>query len=144
MAEPPILRGIHIFARDVPASVAFYQRAGLEFSSTSHDFARAEGDRAALEIGSHKLTLGYDAAFEEPPAGGSGTALQIGLASREAVDEMFADLTTAGYKPHLAPFDAFWGSRYAVVRGPGPIIVGLMSPADPAARSAGPELSEFT
>jgi uncharacterized glyoxalase superfamily protein PhnB len=129
MAESAILRGIHIFARDVPASVAFYQRAGLEFSSTSHDFARADGDRAALEIGSHKLTRGYDPAFKEPPGGG-GTALQIGVASREAVDQVFANLTAAGYEPHLAPIDAFWGSRYAEVHDPDGNLVGFQSPRD--------------
>ena len=30
-----------------------------------------------------------------------------------------------------APYDAFWGSRYATVEGPGPLVVGLMSIADP-------------
>ena len=128
-----MLRGIHVFARDVTASVAFYRRAGLEFTaaSVSKHFARSEGDRAALEIGSYELTRGYDSGFQEPPSGGS-TALQIGVVSREAVDEMFKTLTEAGYKPHLAPIDAFWGSRYAEVCDPDGNPVGFQSPRDEA------------
>jgi uncharacterized glyoxalase superfamily protein PhnB len=126
-----MLRGIHVFARDVAASVEFYRRAGLEFTdaNVSKHFARAEGDRAALEIGSYELTRGYDPRFVEP-AGGGSTALQIGVASREAVDEMFKNLTDAGYKPHLAPIDAFWGSRYAEVCDPDGNPVGFQSPRD--------------
>ena len=34
------------------------------------------------------------------------------------VDRVFAELTSAGYESHLAPWDAFWGQRYAVVVDP--------------------------
>jgi uncharacterized glyoxalase superfamily protein PhnB len=129
MDEGSVLRGIHLIVRDVTATVAFYQRAGLEFESVSKHFARVASERAALEIGSYELTRGYDPAFREPRAGG-GTALQIGVDSREAVDAKFAELTGAGYPAHLAPFDAFWGSRYAEVRDPDGNIVGFQSPRD--------------
>ena len=133
------LRGIHLFVQDVAASVAFYLRAGLEFEDdqVSEHFARAASDRAALEIGSYELTRGYDPGFVEPPGGGS-TALQIRLESREAVDAMFSELTGAGYAAHLAPFDAFWGSRYAEVRDPDGNIVGFQSPRDESRVSAPP------
>ncbi len=36
------------------------------------------------------------------------------------------------------PYDAFWGARYAVVRGPGPLVVGIMSPVDPELRDEPP------
>ena len=132
-----MLRGIHVFARDVRASVAFYRQAGLEFGDVVDDFARTDGGRASLEIGSYRLTRGYDPAFQDPPAGGA-TALQIGVDSREAVDEMFASLVAAGYAPNLAPIDAFWGSRYAEVRDPDGNPVGFQSPVDDSRRSAPP------
>jgi hypothetical protein len=43
-----------------------------------------------------------------------------------------------------APYDAFWGARYAVVEGPGPIMVDLMSGTDPAHRSAPPDVASFS
>jgi uncharacterized glyoxalase superfamily protein PhnB len=133
------LRGIHLFVRDVAVSVAFYRRAGLEFEdfNVSKHFARATGERAALEIGSYELTRGYDPGFVEPPGGGS-TALQIGVDSREAVDAVYADLTGAGYAGQLQPFDAFWGSRYAEVRDPDGNLVGFQSPRDESRVSAPP------
>ncbi|MBI5287861.1 MAG: VOC family protein, partial [Chloroflexi bacterium] len=131
------LRGIHLIVRDVAATVAFYRRAGLEFESVSKHFARVASDRAALEIGSYELTRGYDTGFREPPGGGS-TALQIGLASREAVDTAYADLTAEGYTGHLPPFDAFWGARYAEVRDPDGNLVGFQSPVDESRKSAPP------
>lgn len=42
-----------------------------------------------------------------------------------------------------APYDAFFGAHLAVVQGPGPIVVGLMSPTDPAHRATGPAVSDF-
>jgi uncharacterized glyoxalase superfamily protein PhnB len=34
----------------------------------------------------------------------------------------------AGHRSHLAPFDAFWGARYAVVLDPDGNRVGISSP----------------
>ena len=52
------------------------------------------------------------------------------LASSDAVDALYADLTGAGYRGQQAPYNAFWGSRYAVVEDPDGNPVGLMGPMD--------------
>ncbi|HYX63602.1 MAG TPA: VOC family protein, partial [Burkholderiales bacterium] len=62
------------------------------------------------------------------------------LGSREAVDATYADLTAAGYEALQAPYDAFWGARYAVVEDADGIAVGLMSPRSAQLRAAPPEL----
>jgi uncharacterized glyoxalase superfamily protein PhnB len=54
---------------------------------------------------------------------------------RERVDEIYADLTGAGYRGQQPPYDAFWGARYAVVEDPDSNAVGIMSPVDPERRS---------
>ena len=54
------------------------------------------------------------------------------------MDARYADLTAAGYRGQQPPWDAFWGARYAVVEDPDGNPVGLMSPIDPARRSAAP------
>ena len=59
---------------------------------------------------------------------------------REAVDEVYADLTAAGYVGLQAPYDAFWGARFAVVEDPDGIAVGLMSPTSPEFRSPPPNV----
>ncbi len=122
--------GVHLFVRDMAATVAFYRAVGLTVDE--HD----ELSRATVEggpelvFGSYELTLRYDPAFE--PSTGSAVALQVALGSRDAVDAMHARLTAAGHESHLAPFDAFWGSRYAEVLDPDGVIVGFQSPRDPA------------
>jgi uncharacterized glyoxalase superfamily protein PhnB len=60
--------------------------------------------------------------------------LGFGLATREAVDAKYGELTNAGYSGLAAPYDAFWGARYAIVDDPNGIAVGLMSPIDPGRR----------
>lgn len=52
-------------------------------------------------------------------------------------------LRTLGAEVLRSPYDAFWGARYAVVRGPGPIVAGIMSPVDLESRSDPPAVSDF-
>jgi uncharacterized glyoxalase superfamily protein PhnB len=58
----------------------------------------------------------------------TATVLQLRLPSTEAVDEVYATLTGAGYRGHLAPFDAFWGDRYCEVDDPDGNTVGFHGP----------------
>ena len=57
------------------------------------------------------------------------------VASREAVDRLYQELTTAGYGGRQPPFDAFWGARYAIVADPDGNDVGLMSPMEESRRT---------
>ena len=124
--------GVHFFVKNVAAATAFYERLGLELQSTSEHFARvAIPGGQTFEFGTYKLTRGYDPGFREP-SGPPSNALQFSVASREAVDALYADLTGAGYKGRLAPIDAFWGSRYMEVCDPDGNVAGVHSPRDDA------------
>lgn len=57
---------------------------------------------------------------------------------RENVDRLYEELTSAGYTSQQRPYDAFWGSRYAVVLDPDDNAVGLMSPRDDSKRTPSP------
>jgi uncharacterized glyoxalase superfamily protein PhnB len=50
------------------------------------------------------------------------------VSDRESVDRLHAELTAAGRASRQEPFDAFFGSRYAVVEDPDGNLVGLKSP----------------
>jgi uncharacterized glyoxalase superfamily protein PhnB len=52
------------------------------------------------------------------PTGGHRIALAFQCADPADVDRAYTDVIDAGYKGHQAPFDAFWGQRYAVVLDP--------------------------
>jgi DnaK suppressor protein len=67
-------------------------------------------------------------------ATGGSTVLGFSVASGEAVDDLYATLTQDGYAGRQAPYDAFFGARYAMVEDPDGNPVGLMSPIDPGRR----------
>jgi catechol 2,3-dioxygenase-like lactoylglutathione lyase family enzyme len=132
MPTRPAFTGTYLFVRDIEASLAFYKCLGIETDWTGGPFARANfADDVSLEFGTAALTRGYDPNWREPTGPPTNT-LNFSLESREAVDAAHADLVAAGYTSHLAPIDAFWGSRYAIINDPDGNLVGLHSPRDPS------------
>jgi uncharacterized glyoxalase superfamily protein PhnB len=138
--DRPALTGVHFFVRDMSASLNFYALLGLTPSRAGEHFAHIDLQGGnSLEFGTYALTRGYDRDWEEPT--GTGTnALQLALPSRDAVDETFERITGAGYQGRLAPFDAFWGSRYAEVCDPDGNVLGFHSPSDDTRRGPPPQL----
>jgi uncharacterized glyoxalase superfamily protein PhnB len=142
VARPrPVLDQLNVVVGDVPAAVDFYRRLGLEIPDTLPDWQahhrelEQPGD-LELELDSSAFARMWNAGWG---SGRSGVVLGFRLASREEVDALYAELTGAGYVGQQAPCDAFWGARYAIVEDPSGNAVGLMSPADPARRTAPPE-----
>ena len=134
----PELTGVYLFVRDMDATLAFYERLGLTITRAGPDFASADKEGGlALSFGTAALTRGYDPNWREHDGLATNT-LNFTLASRDAVDAMYAKLVAAGYTAHLAPIDAFWGSRYAIVDDPDGNVVGLHSPQDPSKASRPP------
>jgi hypothetical protein len=85
------------------------------------------------EFDNHEMARIWHASWRES-SDRSRVVLGFSQASRKEVDERYAELTAHGYAARQAPCDAFWGSRYAIVRDPDGNDVGLMSPSDPAKR----------
>jgi catechol 2,3-dioxygenase-like lactoylglutathione lyase family enzyme len=141
----PVLTGVNLFCKDLAATVAFYRRLGLDIDDghpwSGHHIEVPMANGVQLELDSIELTRGYDTGYTTPAAGGSRNVIVFHLPTREAVDLTFTELTAAGHPGHLAPVDAFWGARYAVVDDPDGNAVGLMSPVDPVQRSEPPALS---
>ncbi len=120
---------VDIIAADVEVSAEFYRRLGIDIPELwKHDGVAHHVDvrDSGIDIDSRTLTRGYNPSWPN----GSGVVLMFEVPTRDAVDEKFTELTGAGYAAHLAPFDAFWGARYAIVDDPDGNHVGLMSPQD--------------
>jgi uncharacterized glyoxalase superfamily protein PhnB len=146
--DTPILNQINIVAGDFDASLRFYRRLGIDIpsrSSPTDEFRHAQvtlPNGMLLEFDNHGLARVYSAAWRE--RGGSRALLGFSFASREEVDRVYEDLTTAGYVAKQSPYDAFWGARYAIVADPDGNDVGLMSPVDPDRRTWPPNESPAT
>jgi uncharacterized glyoxalase superfamily protein PhnB len=147
----PKLSQLNIVSGDPAASIAFYRRLGVEINDRSawwtptglhHASATLpEGDGAlAFEIDSASFASMWNSGWSGRQDLAGRVVVGFRVASREAVDEIYTDLTDAGFSGLQAPHDAFWGARYAIVQDPDGIAVGLMSPASPEMRSEPPNV----
>ncbi len=124
---------VGIVVADMAASLAFYRRLGLDIPAGAdgeqHDEA-VIGDGHSLVWDTAELIHSFDPDWA-PPSGGPRIALGFRCASPEEVDRRYAELTAAGYQGHKAPWDAFWGQRYATLRDPDGNSVDLLAPLTP-------------
>lgn len=126
----PKMIGVYLFVSDLAATKDFYLALGLHIEPVSDMFARATwSEKVMLEFGTKKLTSSYDPNFVEPGPLSKST-LNFELASRPAVNTKFEQLVELGYEGHLAPIDAPWGARFAIVNDPDGNFIGLHSPRD--------------
>jgi catechol 2,3-dioxygenase-like lactoylglutathione lyase family enzyme len=126
---------VNLVVSDMEATVAFYRRLGLTVPDTGESF-QAHHRSAELPGG---IDLDFDSVefarhWDKGWNSGAGV-MSFRVESRERVDEIYNDLTAAGYRGQQEPYDAFWGARYAIVEDPDGNAVGIMSPADSARRS---------
>jgi predicted lactoylglutathione lyase len=134
MRHQPAFVQLNLVSRDMDATMAFYRRLGVAIEAKPgdpHVEARL-ADGVSIEWDSEASIRDWDSGW----AGNSGgsTVLGFSLPTREAVDEVYADLTGNGGRPHQPPYDALFGARYAIVDDPDGNPVGLMSPIDPDRR----------
>lgn len=124
------LDAIGLVVADMAASLAFYRRLGLDIPADADAAPHVE---VALPGGLRLLwdtedTIRSFAPDWAAPKGGSRTSLAFRLSDPAAVDAAYAELTAAGYHGEHAPWDAFWGQRYAVVHDPDGLTVDLFAP----------------
>jgi catechol 2,3-dioxygenase-like lactoylglutathione lyase family enzyme len=138
-ARKPLLNQLNLVVRDMEASVAFYRRLGLEIDvapDAQHASARTPTG-VSLELDAEGFVSIWDSGWKGGTGGSS--LLGFGVDSREAVDDLYAELTAAGYPAQQRPYDAFWGARYAIVEDPDGNPVGIMSPAEEGRKSWPPQ-----
>ena len=113
----PHFDAIGITAEDLPATLAFYRLIGLDIPETGEGHVEVE------------LTGGFRLMFDsrdviesfstyEPAVGGRHVGLAFRCETPAEVDATYEKVIGAGYEGREAPFDAFWGQRYATVLGP--------------------------
>lgn len=117
---PPQLDVIGIVVTDMAASLAFYRELGLELPPAADEQPHVElalpgGLRMAWDT--VDTIRSFDPGFEAP-TGSPRMGLAFRLGTSSDVDTTYSSLVAAGYEGHLAPWDAFWGQRYAVLHDP--------------------------
>jgi catechol 2,3-dioxygenase-like lactoylglutathione lyase family enzyme len=120
---------IEIVVADMAGSLAFYRRLGLDIAAEADAEPHVDVDLGGLHLAfdTRETILSFNPTWT-PPAGGHGMALAFACESPAEVDAAYAELTGAGAAGALAPWDAFWGMRYAVVHDPDRSPVDLFAP----------------
>jgi catechol 2,3-dioxygenase-like lactoylglutathione lyase family enzyme len=121
---------IELVVRDMAATLGFYRRLGLDIppEADEHPHVDLELDGGLRLAWDTEDTLrSFDPGWSPPTGGGHRVALAFACDSPAEVDAAWHELTGAGYKGHLAPWDAFWGMRYAVVHDPDGTTIDLFA-----------------
>lgn len=127
----PQLDMIGLVASDLPRTLAFYRALGVDLPPAADAEPHVEvtlpgGLRLAWD--SVDVIRSFDPDWA-PPTGGHRAALAFRCADAAEVDAVYARMVEAGFAGHLAPWDAVWGQRYAVLHDPDGTAVDLFADA---------------
>ena len=125
MAQPDV---VGIVARDMAASLRFYRLLGMDIPSAAEsedhvEFVTTGGFRIAWDT--EKLIKDIYPDWVNPV--GQRLTLAFKCANAAEVDALYERVIKAGYRGHKAPWDAFWGQRYAVAVDPDGNLVDLFA-----------------
>lgn len=127
----PSLAAIGIVSRDIAASIRFYGLLGVAFPEPHLDGGDGDHVEATLPSGVRlmldplELMKKLDPTWTEPAGHRMGLAFEC--ASPVEVDAVHRTMTDAGHASKTAPYDAFWGQRYAQVIDPDGNVVDLFA-----------------
>ena len=103
---------------DLPRSVAFYRRLGVEFPADVDERKDVVVDLG----GGHNLVLTTTFDRNDPdrrqPSGGARTFLEFFVDGDAAVDAKYEELDAAGYRGRRPPFRTDFGAWMALVDDP--------------------------
>jgi catechol 2,3-dioxygenase-like lactoylglutathione lyase family enzyme len=132
MSTVPQLDVIGVVVSDLERAADFYRRLGLEFPEDLDP--EGHGHVEATLRGGLRFALDTEATIRSfdpdwsPPSGGHRMAVAFLCESPEDVDRLYGELIDGGGGSHRAPWDAFWGQRYAEVTDPDGNVVDLFAP----------------
>ena len=125
MAHPDF---VGMVARDMASSLKFYRLLGLDIPATLDTEDHVEYVTfGGFRIGWDKLEMvkSHEPNWVEPV--GQRMTLAFKCDSPADVDALYARVVEHGYQGHKAPWDAFWGQRYATVADPDGNLVDLFA-----------------
>ena len=109
-----------VAVEDLARARDFYKHLDLAIPEDPEGHGHAEVELAGgirLMFDTHETMKSFDPAWS-PGTGSPTVTMAFSLASPDEVDAKHDELVEAGGTSHLAPWDAFWGMRYAVLRDP--------------------------
>lgn len=125
----PVLDAVSVTSRDMAASRAFYTLLGFDFEGGFDSEDHIEPVRGA---GEPRLMIDSAALMEklhsQAPRAPNHSMFAMLCDSPAEVDTMAKRIGDAGFTVVSAPWDAFWGQRYATVADPDGYRIDLFAP----------------
>lgn len=122
----PELNAIGIVSSNLRASIAFYRLLDVDFPEDGEGHIEAtlpSGLRFMLD--DEEVVRSFRPDWTR--ATGNQLALAFECANPAEVDELYEQITAAGFLGEKEPWDAFWGQRYAQLRDPDGVPVDLFA-----------------
>ena len=121
------LDAIGVICREPARSIRFYGLLGVELREVGD--GHYEGDTpSGVRIMLDSVELMKKLKPDWQPPTGVAIVLCFRQPSPKAVDEVYRAVTGAGFDGITAPWDAFWGQRYASVQDPDGNQIDLFAP----------------
>jgi len=117
---------INLVVRDIEASVAFYRLLGWEMDATGPHASIVFPNGFGFDLDQHEFAKQWNSGTPDLNAG--SVVVCVTVPERDEVDVLWQRLVDAGYGARQMPYDAFWGSRFAVIDDPDGYQIGLRSP----------------
>ena len=136
----PTFDVIGVVVADMAETLEFYRQLGLAIpaAADAEDHVEVEvADGFRLMFDTIELVERFTT--YDPPAGGRGVGFAFRCRTPAEVDELHAAITAMGHESKQAPFDAFWGQRYATLLDPNGNPVDLYAPLPSEPPSRDPE-----
>lgn len=111
------------------ATLGFYRTLGFEIPASADTEPHVEltpSPGVLIAWDTEETIRGFDPSWVAP-TGSHRAALAFSCESPLEVDTTYATLVEAGYHGHVAPWDAFWGQRYATLLDPDGTSVDLFA-----------------
>jgi catechol 2,3-dioxygenase-like lactoylglutathione lyase family enzyme len=147
----PVFNQLNIVGGDLAASLAFYRPLGVALPDERiwrtdtgiHHISAVSSDASEspqFDLDSAVFARLWNEGWRDRSDLKGRVAVGFGVGARENVDLVHTDVVKAGYRSLQAPYDAFWGARYAVIEDPDGLAVGLMSEVSAEHRSPPPKV----
>ena len=145
----PTLNQLNIVSSNPEASIAFYRKLGLDIpdeklwrtaTGVHHVSAEYVAEGIDLDLDSTTFAQIWNTGWRGRKDLAGRVVVGLSVASRQEVDRLYGEMIETGHAGLQAPYDAFWGARYAIVEDPDGVAVGLMSPISAEHRSPPPEV----
>jgi uncharacterized glyoxalase superfamily protein PhnB len=119
-----------LIVKDMPSALAFYRELGLEIPMEMDAEGHVDymiADKLRMSWDTYEIIQSFNSDWQAPHDDHHRFALAFRCESATEVNEQYQRLVDKGYRSHTAPFDAFWGQRYAQILDPDGNVVDLFA-----------------